>query len=78
MKGDILAHIRPSTIWMMNLYHNLVGPAAIEPTYKDTSGRGQQENPAYIRQPFRQGPDFAAESVNLNLQDLLSRGMPPS
>jgi hypothetical protein len=32
----------------------------------------------YIHQPFRQEPDFAVESINYNLQDLLNRGYDPS
>ncbi|MBI4902182.1 MAG: DUF3883 domain-containing protein [Acidobacteria bacterium] len=32
----------------------------------------------YIRQPFRQEPDFAVESINYNLQELLARGEVPA
>ncbi len=32
----------------------------------------------YIRQPFRQEPDFAVESINYNLQELLARGEEPA
>jgi hypothetical protein len=32
----------------------------------------------YIRQPFQQEPDFAVESINYNLQELLARGEQPS
>jgi len=32
----------------------------------------------YIRQPFQQEPEFAVESINYNLQDLLSRGTSPA
>jgi len=32
----------------------------------------------YIRRPFQQEPDFAVESINYNLQDLLSRGESPA
>jgi 5S rRNA maturation endonuclease (ribonuclease M5) len=39
---------------------------------------GEREKLVYIRQPFQQEPDFAVESINYNLQDLLSRGAPPA
>jgi len=32
----------------------------------------------YIRQPFQQEPEFAVESINYKLQDLLSKGMAPA
>jgi hypothetical protein len=32
----------------------------------------------YIRQPFQQEPEFAVESINYKLQDLLSRGKAPA
>jgi hypothetical protein len=32
----------------------------------------------YIRQPFQQEPEFAVESINYKLQDLLSRGEAPA
>ena len=31
----------------------------------------------YIRQPFQQEPDFAVESINYNLHELLMRGEAP-
>jgi SNF2 family DNA or RNA helicase len=34
------------------------------------------EGPFYLRRPFNQEPDWAVESVNLNLQELLSRSQP--
>ena len=37
-----------------------------------------QQKLVYIRQPFQQEPDFAVESINYNLQDLLSRGKTPA
>ena len=37
-----------------------------------------QQKLVYIRQPFQQEPDFAVESINYNLQDLLSRGKSPA
>ena len=36
-----------------------------------------QQKLVYIRQPFQQEPDFAVESINYKLQDLLARGEPP-
>ena len=36
-----------------------------------------QEKLVYIRQPFQQEPDFAVESVNYNLQELLARAERP-
>ncbi len=36
-----------------------------------------QQKLVYIRQPFRQEPDFAVESINYNLQELLARGEAP-
>jgi superfamily II DNA or RNA helicase len=33
---------------------------------------------AYIRQPFQLEPDFAVESINYNLQELLTKGQPPA
>ena len=32
----------------------------------------------YVRQPFRQEPDFAVESINYNLLEILSRGEAPA
>jgi SNF2 family DNA or RNA helicase len=37
-----------------------------------------QQKLVYIRKPFQQEPDFAVESINYNLQDLLSRGKSPA
>jgi len=37
-----------------------------------------QEKLSYIRQPFQQEPDFAVESINYNLQELLLRGEQPA
>ncbi len=37
-----------------------------------------QQKLVYIRQPFQQEPDFAVESVNYNLQEILSRGEAPA
>ena len=37
-----------------------------------------QQKLVYIRQPFQQEPDFAVESINYNLQNLLSRGESPA
>jgi SNF2 family DNA or RNA helicase len=37
-----------------------------------------QQRLVYIRQPFQQEPEFAVESINYNLQDLLSRGKSPA
>jgi SNF2 family DNA or RNA helicase len=37
-----------------------------------------QRKLVYIRQPFRQEPDFAVESINYNLQELLARGEQPA
>jgi hypothetical protein len=37
-----------------------------------------QQKLVYIRQPFRQEPDFAVESINYNLQEILSRGEAPA
>jgi superfamily II DNA or RNA helicase len=36
-----------------------------------------QEKLVYIRQPFQQEPDFAVESVNYNLQEMLNRAGDP-
>jgi SNF2 family DNA or RNA helicase len=36
------------------------------------------QNLVYIRQPFQQEPEFAVESINYKLQDLLSKGMAPA
>jgi SNF2 family DNA or RNA helicase len=37
-----------------------------------------QQKLVYIRQPFRQEPDFAVESINYNLQEILMRGEAPA
>jgi hypothetical protein len=37
-----------------------------------------QQKLVYIRQPFLQEPDFAVESINYNLQELLVRGEAPA
>jgi superfamily II DNA or RNA helicase len=37
-----------------------------------------QQKLVYIRRPFQQEPDFAVESINYNLQELLARGEQPS
>jgi hypothetical protein len=37
-----------------------------------------QQKLVYIRQPFKQEPDFAVESINYNLQELLARGKSPT
>lgn len=37
-----------------------------------------QQRLVYIRQPFQQEPDFAVESVNYNLPELLARGEAPA
>lgn len=37
-----------------------------------------QQKLVYIRQPFQQEPDFAVESINYNLHELLSRGEAPA
>jgi SNF2 family DNA or RNA helicase len=37
-----------------------------------------QEKLAYVRQPFQLEPEFAVESINYNLLDLLSRGEHPA
>ena len=37
-----------------------------------------QQKLVYICQPFQQEPDFAVESINYNLQELLSRGKSPA
>ena len=37
-----------------------------------------QQKLVYIRQPFRQEPDFAVESINYNLLEILSRGEAPA
>ena len=37
-----------------------------------------QEKLVYVRQPFQQEPDFAVESINYNLQELLNRGHTPA
>ncbi|HZV06926.1 MAG TPA: helicase-related protein [Gemmataceae bacterium] len=36
-----------------------------------------QQKLVYIRRPFQQEPDFAVESINYNLQDLLAKGEAP-
>jgi len=36
-----------------------------------------QQKLVYIRRPFQQEPDFAVESINYNLQELLAKGDPP-
>jgi hypothetical protein len=37
-----------------------------------------QRKLVYIRRPFQQEPDFAVESINYNLQELLARGGRPA
>jgi len=37
-----------------------------------------QKKLAYIRKPFQQEPEFAVESINYKLQDLLARGESPT
>jgi hypothetical protein len=37
-----------------------------------------QQKLVYIRQPFRQEPDFAVESINYNLLEILSHGEEPA
>ena len=37
-----------------------------------------QQKLVYIRKPFQQEPDFAVESINYNLQELLARGERPA
>jgi hypothetical protein len=37
-----------------------------------------QQKLVYIRKPFQQEPDFAVESINYNLQELLARGEAPA
>jgi SNF2 family DNA or RNA helicase len=37
-----------------------------------------QQKLIYLRQPFQQEPDFAVESINYNLQEILSRGEAPA
>jgi len=37
-----------------------------------------QRKLSYIRQPFQQEPEFAVESINYKLAELLSRGHPPT
>ena len=37
-----------------------------------------QQKLVYIRQPFQQEPDFAVESINYKLQDMLFRGSAPA
>jgi hypothetical protein len=37
-----------------------------------------QQKLVYIRRPFQQEPDFAVESVNYNLQEILGRGEAPA
>jgi hypothetical protein len=32
----------------------------------------------YVRQPFQNEPEFAVESINYKLQELLSRGQTPA
>ena len=32
----------------------------------------------YIREPFQQEPEFAVESINYNLRELLAKGTPPA
>jgi superfamily II DNA or RNA helicase len=39
---------------------------------------GGQHQLAYIRQPFQLEPDFAVESINYNLQELLTKGQSPA
>ena len=39
---------------------------------------GGRHNLAYIRQPFQLEPDFAVESINYNLQELLTKGQSPA
>jgi superfamily II DNA or RNA helicase len=39
---------------------------------------GDQQELTYIRSPFQQEPDFAVESINYNLHDLLARGERPA
>lgn len=39
---------------------------------------GEQGKATYIRQPFRQEPDFGVTSVNYNLAELLDRGSEPA
>jgi hypothetical protein len=36
------------------------------------------QNLLYIRQPFQQEPEFAVESINYKLQELLARGEQPA
>ena len=37
-----------------------------------------QQKLFYIREPFQQEPEFAVESINYKLADLLSRGQSPT
>ena len=37
-----------------------------------------QQKLVYIRQPFQQEPEFAVESINYKLEELLSRGKSPA
>ena len=37
-----------------------------------------QQKLVYIRQPFQLEPEFAVESINYKLQEILSRGEPPA
>jgi hypothetical protein len=37
-----------------------------------------QQKLVHIRLPFRQEPDFAVESINCNLMEILSRGEAPA
>jgi len=39
---------------------------------------GEFQKLVYIRQPFQQEPDFAVESINYKLHELLSRGQSPA
>jgi hypothetical protein len=39
---------------------------------------GGQQKLVYIRRPFQQEPDFAVESINYNLQELIARGEQPA
>ncbi len=39
---------------------------------------GERHEVGYVRQPFRQEPDFGVTSVNYSLKELLARGSPPS
>ena len=37
-----------------------------------------QQKLVYVRQPFQQEPEFAVESINYKLQELLARGEQPA